>query len=159
MKLDTIDLKILNILQLNAVEPIQSIADQVGLTNNPCWRRIKRLEDKGVITGRSIKINHRVIGLETTAFVSIRIESHNEAWLNRFQRCINDIPEIIECYRMAGDVDYLLKVLIVDLSHYDRVYRQLVANIPGLIDVSAAFSMEEIKIGNVIDVATGNIEV
>lgn len=154
MKLDSIDINILNILQLDATMPIQALADEVGLTNNPCWRRVKRLEDEDIIQRRSAVINRKLIGLGTTAFVSIRIDSHNADWLDKFANCIENMPEIVECHRMAGDVDYLLKIIIRDLEHYDDVYQRLIASVPGLTDVSATFSMEELKAGAVIDAAT-----
>lgn len=154
IKLDSIDINILNILQQDSTVPIQQIADQVGLTNNPCWRRIKRLEETGVIERRTVVINRPLIGLGTTAFVSIRIDSHNSEWLAQFARCIERMPEIVECHRMAGDVDYLLKIVVKDLKHYDAVYQRLVADVAGLIDVSSTFSMEEMKVGSVIDAHT-----
>ncbi|MBT8116064.1 MAG: Lrp/AsnC family transcriptional regulator [Arenicella sp.] len=154
MKLDSIDINILNILQLDATTAIQALADEVGLTNNPCWRRVKRLEESGIIQRRSAVINRKLIGLGTTAFVSIRIDSHNADWLNKFADCIENMSEIVECHRMAGDVDYLLKIIIRDLEHYDDVYQRLIASVPGLTDVSATFSMEELKAGAVIDAAT-----
>ena len=155
MKLDSIDIKILNILQLDATSPVQHLADLVGLTNNPCWRRVKRLEESGVIERRSAIVNRQLIGLGTTAFVAIRIDSHNADWLDQFATCIETMPEIMECHRMAGDVDYLLKIIIRDLKHYDEVYQRLIASVPGLTDVSATFSMEELKAGAVIDAASG----
>lgn len=154
IELDSIDRNILNILQLDATQSIQNIADQVGLTNNPCWRRIKRLEEVGVIERRSAVVNRQLIGLGTTAFVSIRIDTHNATWLKQFADCVDRMSEIIECHRMAGDVDYLLKIAVKDLKHYDNVYQRLVADVPGLIDVSSTFSMEEMKVGTVIDAST-----
>lgn len=154
MKLDSIDSKILNILQQDATCSIQSIAENVNLTNNPCWRRIKRLEEAGVIQRRAAVIDRELIGLGTTAFVSIRIDKHNSKWLKEFAQCVATTPEIIECHRMTGDVDYLLKIAVHDLSHYDRVYQHLVTEIPALADVSASFSMEVLKSGDLIDVST-----
>jgi Lrp/AsnC family transcriptional regulator len=154
IELDSKDIKILNILQEDSTLSVQAISGQIGLTNNPCWRRIKRLQDSGVIEKNTIAINRQLIGLGTTAFVTLRIESHNIEWLDRFAACINEMPEVIECHRMTGDVDYLLKLAVRDLIHYDAVYQKLVTKVPGLIDVSSTFSMEEIKIGAVIDART-----
>jgi Lrp/AsnC family transcriptional regulator len=154
MKLDSIDCNILNILQQDCTQPIQAIANQVGLTNNPCWRRIKRMEENGIIKRRTAVIDRQLIGLGTTAFVSIRIDSHNADWMTQFAKCIEGMSEIVECHRMAGDVDYLLKIVVKDLKHYDSVYRRLVADVPGLIDVSSAFSMEEMKAVSIIDAST-----
>jgi len=143
MELDSIDKKILGILQQDSTTSVQDIAVEVGLTNNPCWRRIKRLETSGIIEQRVAIVNPKAIGLGITAFVTIKIDSHNDEWLESFASCIDEIPEIVECHRMTGDVDYLLKVLIRDLEHYDKVYQNLIARVPGLKDVSSTFSMEQ----------------
>ena len=154
VELDDIDRNILGILQRDSTVSVQDIAGQVGLTNNPCWRRIKRLEEQGIIERRVAVINPRALGLGITAFVTIRIDSHNQEWLVSFDDCIDKIPEIIECHRMTGDVDYLLKVLVRDLEHYDQVYQNLITRVPGLKDVSSTFSMEQLKLETVIDVST-----
>jgi Lrp/AsnC family transcriptional regulator len=154
VELDAKDIKILNILQDNSTMSVQAISLEIGLTNNPCWRRIKRLQESGVIERNTISINRKLIGLGTTAFVTLKIENHNVEWLNRFAKCIDGMSEVIECHRMTGDIDYLLKIAVRDLNHYDAVYQKLVAQVPGLIDVSATFSMEEIKSGAFIDTGT-----
>jgi len=154
VELDSIDNNIIRILQLDSTQSIQAISEQVGLSNNPCWRRIKRLESEGVIERRVAVINPRRIGLGTTAFVTIRIDSHNKDWLEKFAACVAQISEIIECHRMTGDVDYLLKVIVRDLVHYDEVYQRLIAMVPGLTDVNSTFSMEQLKTGTVIDAAS-----
>jgi len=154
VELDSIDNNIIRILQLDSTQSIQAISEQVGLSNNPCWRRIKRLESEGVIERRVAVINPQRIGLGTTAFVTIRIDSHNKDWLEKFAACVAQISEIIECHRMTGDVDYLLKVIVRDLVHYDEVYQRLIAMVPGLTDVNSTFSMEQLKTGTVIDAAS-----
>ncbi len=154
LELDTKDIHILNILQRDSTSSVQAIANEIGLTNNPCWRRIKRLQESGIIARYTIDVNLKAIGLGTTTFVTLRIEKHNADWLTRFSRSVKNMPEIIECHRMTGDVDYLLKIVVQDLNHYDRVYQKLIEEVPGLIDVSSAFSMEEIKTQSHIDVRT-----
>jgi Lrp/AsnC family transcriptional regulator len=154
VELDAKDIKILNILQEDSTLSVQAISNEIGLTNNPCWRRIKRLQESGVIERNTIAINRKLIGLGTTAFVTLRIDNHNIEWLDRFAKCINEMSEVIECHRMTGDVDYLLKIAVRDLNHYDAVYQKLVAKVPGLNDVSSTFSMEEIKLGAIIDAST-----
>lgn len=154
VELDKIDRNIIGILQRDATVSVQDIAGQVGLTNNPCWRRIKRLEEQGVIERRVAIVNPKAIGLGITAFVSIRIDSHNQQWLTSFADSIEQISEIIECHRMTGDVDYLLKVLVRDLEHYDNVYQELITRVSGLSGVSSTFSMEQLKRETVVDVAT-----
>jgi Lrp/AsnC family transcriptional regulator len=154
IELDSKDVQILNILQKDSTSSIQSIAEQIGLTNNPCWRRVKRLQEMGVIARYTVALDRKKIGLGTTAFVTLRIERHNIEWLNQFSECIIGMPEIIECHRMTGDIDYILKVVVQDLNHYDRVYRELVDKVSGLIDVSSTFSMEEIKANANIDASS-----
>ena len=153
VELDTIDRKILGIMQQDCTRPIKEIAEAVGLSNNPCWRRIKRLEDKGVISQRVALIDPAKIGLGVTAFVTIRTDQHTSKWLEAFKRAVQNIPEIIACDRMTGDVDYLLRVVVHDIEHFDKVYQQLIKSVPGLSDVSSTFSMEKMKQGPAIDVA------
>ncbi len=144
-EIDAIDKQIIELLQLDATLSVQSIGEQVGLSNNPCWRRIKRLEESGVIQGRVAVVNPGAFGLQTTVFVSIRIDAHSHDWLDLFANSIESINEIIECHRMTGETDYLLKVLVRDLPHYDEVYQRLIKSVPGLVDVSSHFSMEQLK--------------
>jgi Lrp/AsnC family transcriptional regulator len=143
--LDTIDRQILALLQDDASLSIQDVADKVGLSVNPCWRRIKRLEADGVISGRVALVEPSSVGLNLTVYVRIRTDQHSADWLQRFSEAVLAIPEISECHRIGGDVDYLLKVIVADIAGYDRVYKQLIARVPGLADVSALFSMERIK--------------
>ena len=147
IKLDDIDRKILTLLQQDATQSVQDLADAVGLTTNPCWRRIKRLEEEGIILRRVAVVDPGKLGLGMTAFVRISTETHTKDWLDTFKTSVGRIPEIVECHRMAGDVDYLLKIVVEDLSHYDRVYQRLLVQVPNLKDVSAAFSMERMKEG------------
>ena len=151
MEYDDIDRHILGILQVDATRSIQDISDQVGLTTNPCWRRIKRLEEQGVITARVAVVDPVKLGLGMTAFVRIHTDKHTKNWLETFKSSVRRIPEIVECHRMTGDVDYLLKVMVRDLAHYDRVYQKLLEYVPDLKDVSSSFSMERLKDKQVID--------
>ncbi|NNC36231.1 MAG: Lrp/AsnC family transcriptional regulator [Hyphomonadaceae bacterium] len=153
VELDTIDRKILGIIQDDCTRPIKEIAEAVGLSNNPCWRRIKRLEDNGVIRKRVALVDPAKIGLGVTAFVTIRTDQHTSDWLAAFRRAVRNIPEIIACHRMTGDVDYLLRVVVHDIEHYDNVYQRLIKSVPHLSDVSSTFSMERMKQGPAIDVA------
>ena len=125
--------------------PLQDIAARVGLSVNPCWRRIKRMESAGIICARVAVLDPDKIGLNVTVFVRIKIKEHTSEWVKRFGAAIRSIPEIAECHRMGGDVDYMLKVIVADIAAYDRVYKQLITKVPGLADVSALFSMERIK--------------
>lgn len=154
MELDDIDRRIISVLQLDATKSIQEVGDEVGLTSNPCWRRIRRLEEAGIIVGRVAVIDAAAIGLGMTAFVQIHTDRHTKDWLKAFRKGVQLIPEIVECHRMTGDVDYLLKIIVQDIAHYDEVYQRLLNQVPDLKDVSAAFSMERLKGDGGIDVST-----
>lgn len=152
--LDDIDKRILGQIQEDATRSIQEIADAVGLSSNPCWRRIRRMEEDGVIKRRVAIVDAAKVGLGATVFVTIRTKQHDSAWLEAFAKGVRKLPEIIECHRMSGDVDYLLKVVVRDIPHYDAVYQRLIGLVPGLGDVSSAFSMESLKEGTAVDPRT-----
>ncbi|MFM5894452.1 MAG: Lrp/AsnC family transcriptional regulator [Novosphingobium sp.] len=144
-QLDTIDWAILAVLQRDASLPVHEVGERVGLSSNACWRRIRRLEDSGIIARRVALLDPEMLGLATTVFVAIRTNRHDPAWLEAFSRGVAEIDEISECHRMAGEVDYLLKIVVRDIAHYDRIYRKLIARIPDIADVSSTFSMEKMK--------------
>lgn len=143
--LDELDRRILNLLQEDASLSIQAIAEQVGLSTNPCWRRIKRLEEDGVIARRVALVEPASVGLGITVFILVRTEDHSKPWLDAFARSVALIPEIVECHRLSGKDDYLLKMQVESISHYDTVYKRLVEKVPGLVDVTSTFSMEKVK--------------
>jgi Lrp/AsnC family transcriptional regulator len=154
IELDSIDRLILLSLQEDATLSMHALSEKVGLSPNPVWRRIKRLEEEGVIARRVAVLNLDRLGLGLTTFVAIRTSQHEAGWLETFARAVRSIPEIIECHRMSGDVDYFLKVVVRDMAHYDRVYKALISAVPGLSDVSSTFSMERLKETSRIDPAT-----
>lgn len=142
--IDEIDRRILAELQRDAARPVQDIANSVGLSATPTARRIRHLKDSGIIAREAALLDPVKLGLKVTAFIFVRTSEHNEDWLTRFSKGVQDIPEITEFYRMSGDVDYFLKAVIPDISHYDRVYKKLIKVAP-LSDVSSSFAMEELK--------------
>lgn len=144
-QLDAIDWAILGVVQVDASLAVHEVGERVGLSSNACWRRIKRLEESGVIARRVALVDPQRLGLATTVFVAIRTQRHDPEWLEAFKRGVERIDEVIECHRMAGDVDYLLKLAVRDIAHYDRIYRRLIAAVPDLADVSSSFSMERMK--------------
>jgi Lrp/AsnC family transcriptional regulator len=144
-KLDRIDRQILTLLQADASRPIQEIADAVGLSVNPCWRRIRQLEEAGVIQGRVALVDPGKVGLGLTVYVRVKTNQHSAAWAMKLNEVIESMPEILECHRIGGDVDYLLKVVVEDMAGYDRTYKALIERLPSLADVSALFSMERLK--------------
>ena len=143
--LDRVDRQILALLQTNASLPIQQIADQVGLSVNPCWRRIRQMEAHGVIQGRVALVDPQKVGLGLTVYVRIKTNQHSASWAKKLNEVIAAMPEILECHRIGGDVDYLLKVIVPDIAGYDRTYKALIDRLPSLADVSALFSMERLK--------------
>jgi Lrp/AsnC family transcriptional regulator len=142
--MDKFDRAILNLLQDDASLPVAEIAERVGLTTTPCWRRIQRLESEGVIRKRVALLDPLKLNVGVTVFVSVRTGHHSTEWLKSFHKLVASIPEVTEFYRMAGQTDYLLKVVVPDISAYDRVYKRLISG-TDLADVSSSFAMEEIK--------------
>jgi Lrp/AsnC family transcriptional regulator len=149
MKLDAIDRKILEILQQDAGQQMSELAARVGLSQTPCWRRVQRLKEAGVITRNVMLVDAHKINVGVTVFVSVRTNTHTEEWFNRFKATVELIPEVVEFYRMSGDVDYLLKVVIPDIAAYDKVYKRLISG-TNISDVSSSFGMEELKYTTVL---------
>jgi Lrp/AsnC family transcriptional regulator len=142
--MDAIDRKILDILQADATVPVAMIADRVGLSAAPCWRRIKRMEDDGVIKRRVALVDRRKANVPMTLFVSVRTTRHAGQWLEDFRRVTSDIPEIVEAWRLTGEVDYLLRIVVPDIDTYDVVYKRLINRLE-FADISSAIAMEELK--------------
>ncbi|MGB2289179.1 MAG: Lrp/AsnC family transcriptional regulator [Candidatus Puniceispirillaceae bacterium] len=142
--MDQIDKQILMQLQHNAAQPVADIARKIGLSVTPCWRRIQKLEEAGIIRKRVALLDGIKTGLGMSVFVAIKTDQHNADWLQNFAGMVADMPEVVEFYRMSGEVDYLLRVVVPDMAAYDRFYRKLIANVQ-LTDVSSSFAMEEIK--------------
>lgn len=141
---DEVDKTILSLLQKDATLSLAEIAGQVHLSTTPCWRRIQRLERDGYIAARVALLDPDKANVPITVFVSVRTDEHNEAWLETFAREVADVPEVVEIYRMAGEIDYLMKVVVPDIQAYDRVYKTLIAK-TRFFDVSSMFAMERIK--------------
>jgi Lrp/AsnC family transcriptional regulator len=144
ISLDDLDRKILDCLQGDATVPVAEIAERVGLSPSPCWRRIQKLEEAGVIRRRVALLDPEKMNVGVTVFVSIRTNQHSLDWAEKFCRAVAEIPEVVEFYRMSGTVDYLLRVVVPDIAAYDSVYKRLI-RVAELYDVSSAFAMEEIK--------------
>ena len=142
--LDSVDLKILDILQRDCTISVAEIGKEVGLSTTPCWRRIQKLEQEGVIESRVALLNPKKIDASVTVFVAIVTNEHSVDWLERFHVVLREFPEIVEAYRMSGQIDYLLRVVVPDIESYDAFYKQLISRI-SLNDVSSSFAMEQIK--------------
>ena len=142
--MDRIDRAILRLLQEDTTLPVADVAKRVGLSTTPCWRRIQKLEEEGVIRGRVAVLDPAKVNARVTVFVSIKTTSHAKEWLKRFSEVVAEFPEVIEFYRMSGDIDYLLRVVVPDIAAYDAFYRRLIDRIE-IADVSSSFAMEQIK--------------
>lgn len=142
--MDRIDKKILDCLQEDATLSVAEISSRVGLSTTPCWRRIQKLEEAGVIRKRVALLDGEKLNVGVTVFVSVRTDQHDATWLEQFARAVQDLPEVVEFYRMSGDIDYLLRVVVPDIAAYDRFYKRLIERVR-LSDVSSSFAMEQIK--------------
>lgn len=149
--MDSIDRKILAALQEDASLSVAEIGNRVGLSSTPCWKRIQRLEAEGVIQKRVAVLDQDKLGLGVTVFVSIETGDHSDAWLKTFADAVRAMPEVLEFYRMAGDVDYMLRVVVPDIHGYDVFYKKLIAAIP-LKNVTSRFAMEKIKSTTVLPI-------
>ena len=142
--LDRTDRAILSALQEDGTLSVAQLSEKVGLSTTPCWKRVKAMEESGLIEKRVAIVNRAQAGLPVTVFVSLRTNRHDEAWLREFAAAVAAMPEVQEFHRMSGDVDYLLKVVAADIAGYDRFYKRLI-QLAELSGVSSAFSMEQIK--------------
>ncbi len=143
-KIDALDLKILNALQHESDLGLEELGDIVGLSRNACWRRIKALEEAGIIRGRVALLDAKKLDLSLSVFIQIKAAAHDASWLDQFARATRDMNQIQGVYRMSGDLDYLIRARVADMADYDRLYQTLVTRVP-MGDVSASFVMEEIK--------------
>ena len=152
--MDAIDRKILAVVQEEASLSVAEIGSRVGLSSTPCWKRIQRLEAEGVITKRVALVDPGKIGLGITVFVSIETGDHSQDWLTRFAEVVGAMPEVMEFYRMAGDVDYMLRVVVPDIAGYDAFYKKLIGTVP-LKNVTSRFAMERIKSTTALPIGDG----
>lgn len=154
--LDRIDRKILHELMQDATLPVAQLADRVGLSQTPCWKRVQKLEAAGVITGRVALVAPEKIGLGLTVFVEIEAAEHTDAWREAFRTAVEGLPEVVEVHRMAGEVDYLLKVAVPDMEAYDSFYLALTRRLP-CRNVTSKFSMERMKATTVWPINTTDV--
>lgn len=142
--MDSVDRRILDLLQTDASLTVKEIARQVHLSVTPCWKRIQRLEEQGYIRARVALLDPALVNASVTVFVAIKTDQHTTEWLERFSRAVSDMPEIMELYRMSGEVDYLMRVAVRSIEAYDRFYKKLIERIE-LNNVTSSFAMEQIK--------------
>ena len=149
--MDKIDRKLLALLQDNADRPLNELGEAVNLSATPCWKRIQKLQQSGVIRKKVVLCDPAKLNVGVTAFVSVRTLHHNDQWLRKFATAVQSIPEIVEAYRMSGDIDYMLRVVVPDIAGYDTVYRKLIRAVE-LSDVSSSFAMERLKYSTALPV-------
>ncbi|MBB5216138.1 Lrp/AsnC family transcriptional regulator [Parapusillimonas granuli] len=145
IEIDKIDRAILKILQEDATISISALAERVNLSSTPCWRRIQRLEKEGVIKKRVTLLDPEKINVGVTVFVAIKAQQHNEKWLRKFNDVVTSMSEVVEFYRMSGETDYLLRIVVPDIKSYDAVYKRLIRDMDYL-DINSSFAMEQIKL-------------
>lgn len=150
--IDKIDRKLLALLQKDCTLSLQALAEAVNLTTTPCWKRLKKLEDDGIIRARVVLLDGEKLGLSLTAFMLIKTQQHSSDWFRQFVAVVEPMPEVMAFYRMAGEYDYLLRIQVADMKSYDAFYKRLVNGVPGLIDVTSSFAMEEIKYSTALPV-------
>lgn len=150
--MDSIDRKILALLQADTTLPVNEIAARVGLSATPCWRRIRKLEEDGVIRRRVALLDPAKMNVGVTVFIAVRTSQHSREWLKTFQEAVAEIPEIVEFHRMSGEIDYLLRAVVPDIAAYDAVYKRLIERI-ALADVTSMFAMETIKFTTALPVS------
>ena len=141
--MDKIDLAILNSMQQDDTLSVAKVADKVNISKTACWRRIQKLIANNVITSRVALLNPNAINLPLCVFISIRTKEHNDQWVTQFKQFITQLPQILEVYRMSGDLDYLIKAVVTDMKDYDKLYKQLIK--ADIFDVNSSFVMEELK--------------
>lgn len=145
IELDEYDLKILRVLQESAGYSMAELGERVGLSHTPCWRRIKRLEAEGVILGRVTLLNPKILNLGVTVHAYVIIKSHDEESLNAFESAVEGINEIVECYSTSGDKDYLLKIVVDSVDHYERFLKQTLVHLPNVASVNSTFALKQVK--------------
>jgi Lrp/AsnC family transcriptional regulator len=144
MKLDPINIRILEILQLDSDQPLDVLSEKVNLSRNACWRRIKMMEEEGWIKGRVVLLDPVKLGLGLSVFIQVRTDNHNADWMGEFAKAVRDMPQITGAFRMTGDLDYLLHVQVGDMADYDNFYKKFIAKVR-VSDMSASFVMERVK--------------
>ena len=143
--LDSFDVKILRELQKNADISMQDLGERVGLSHTPCWRRVKRMEEDGVIKRRVTLLEGDTLGLAVNVFVHVTLRNHQDDGLTLFEASVQDIPEIVECYTVSGDRDFLLRVVVADVSAYEQLLKHTLINLPGVDNLSSTFALRQVK--------------
>jgi Lrp/AsnC family transcriptional regulator len=143
--MDSFDRHILTLLQRDASMALKDLAEAVSLSTTPCWKRVKKLEDAGLIKSRVALLDAEKLGLGLSVFVQLKTSRHDTQWLEQFARTVMQYEEVMEFYRMAGEWDYMLRLVVPDMAAYDRFYKKLISNTEGLSTITSSFAMEQLK--------------
>ncbi|WP_426143816.1 Lrp/AsnC family transcriptional regulator [Pseudomonas sp. DWP3-1-2] len=143
--MDSFDRHILSLLQRDASMPLKDLAEAVNLSTTPCWKRVKKLEETGVIKSKVLLLDAEKLGLGLSVFVQLKTQRHDSQWLEQFAQTVTQFEEVMEFYRMAGEWDYMLRLVVHDMAAYDRFYKKLISSTEGLSTITSSFAMEQIK--------------
>lgn len=152
IKLDKFDLRILRELQGRADISVAELGERIGLSHTPCWRRIRRLEDAGVIRARVTLLDPRLLNLDVNVFAQVTLTRHDEETLERFEEAVQDVAEVVECHTLSGDRDFLLRIVVGDVSDYERLLKTRLVHLPGVASVSSTFALKQVKYTTVLPV-------
>ena len=152
IELDAIDRRLIEALQENGRLPVTDLAEQVGLTASPCQRRLRILEQAGIIRGYAAMVDQKKVGLPVSVFVSIKLERQREESLERFEKAVRECPEVVECYLMTGQRDYLLRVVAEDLAAYERFLKQTLTRVEGVASIESSFALAQVKYSNALPI-------
>jgi len=144
--MDKIDRKILNWLQMEADISVTELAERVGLSQTPCWRRVRKLESDGVISGRAVLLNPKALGLNANVFASLKLRQHDEATLDAFEAAAKERPEVVECFSMSGESDYILRIVINGIDAYEQFLKKVLLHLPGVASVNSSFALKCVKL-------------
>lgn len=143
--LDEFDRKILRTLQENADYSMAELGDKVGLSHTPCWRRIKKLEADGIIKQKVTLLDPKQLGLSVTVYAYLIIKSHDEDSLDAFEKAVQDVPEIVECYSTSGEKDYVLRIVVDSVEHYEQLLKKSIVHLPNVASVNSTFALKQVK--------------
>lgn len=143
--MDTIDRRILSELQDNADLSMQELGDRIGLSHTPCWRRVKRLEERGIVKRRVALLDAEQLDLAVNVFVNVSLRRHQENALNRFETAVQDVPEVVECYSVSGETDFLLRVVVADVTAYERLVKATLVHLPEVGNLTSTFALRQVK--------------
>lgn len=143
--MDAIDRRILSELQDNADLSMQELGDRIGLSHTPCWRRVKRLEERGIVKRRVALLDAEQLDLAVNVFVNVSLRRHQENALNRFEAAVQDVPEIVECYSVSGETDFLLRVVVADVTAYERLVKATLVHLPEVGNLTSTFALRQVK--------------